>query len=163
MEDIQKILAEDEKILWRLSDPRKYRKYRKRIIKKRQLTPKLTLEELKKYEDIFVLTNKRWIQKNLDFNFKFDISKYPKNVLERHRDIITVNLDSIKMITIDVTNIGYYVDEEDFNKPVPTYLGVEAFKEFDNIMKILKELIPLELKEDNYGDLYLQRKDLKDE
>lgn len=162
MEAIQKLLAEDEKILWKLSDPRKYRKYRKKIIKKRQLTPELTLEELKKYEDIYVLTNKRWIQKNLDFNFKFDISKYPNNVLERHRDIISVNLDSIKFITIDVTNIGFYVDEEEFNKPVPTYLSVELFKEFDKVMKLLKELIPLKLKEDKYG-IYLQRNDLKEE
>ncbi|MFX0073218.1 MAG: hypothetical protein ACFFAO_19235 [Candidatus Hermodarchaeota archaeon] len=162
MVEIQDILDKDEKILWKLKNPKKYRNYRKRIIKKHQLNPKLTIKELEKYEDIYILTNKRWIQKNLDFNFKFDISKYPKKVLKRHRDIISVNLDSIKMITIDVTNIGFYVDEEDFNKPVPTYLGVELFKEFDKVMKLLKELIPLELKEDKYGDLYLQRKNFKE-
>jgi len=124
----------------------------------------LSRKELRNYERVYMLTNKRWIQKDYDLSSNIDISKYKKGVLERNKDIIFVNLENIKVIyTVEDKEymIAFYIDydEENFED---SYLGVWlSLEEFQKVMKILKDVIPIKKgKQDNFGATTYFRKQL---
>jgi hypothetical protein len=59
----------------------------------------LQWKEYKKYHTFAILTNKRWIQKDLNVIYIKDTDDIAQNV-EHYKDIVFVNLDSIKLIEI---------------------------------------------------------------
>lgn len=64
-----------------------------RLIKK---TVQLPFRQLRKYNDVSILTNKRWIQKSLDL-LKINFSYYPKDVIEILGDIIFIGIENIHL------------------------------------------------------------------
>jgi len=122
----------------------------------------ISRKELRNYENVYILTNKRWIQKDYDLNFNIDISKYTKGALERKKDIVFVNLEKIQVIyTVEDKKymIAFYIDYDEENLE-ETYLGVWLSpEEFKKVMKILKKVIPIEKEKlDKFGATVYFRK-----
>jgi len=57
----------------------------------------LKWKDFKKYQKFAILTNKRWIQKDLTVIYLEDTDDLVKNV-EHYKDIVLVNLEAIKLI-----------------------------------------------------------------
>ncbi len=108
----------------------------------------LRWKDLKKYTTIVVLTNKRWIQKDL----KVIHTKNNKSVIERiehYKDIVFIKLEFIKLIQItEFKEIGkwkYWVSlylSYDKTGPKKNYLGVHFTSKirFQNLLENLKAL-----------------------
>ena len=59
----------------------------------------LTWKDLNKYETKCILTNKRWIQKDLNV-LKFKYSDYSMGDIEHYKDFVLIKLELIKLIEI---------------------------------------------------------------
>lgn len=71
-----------------------YSEYKK-IIKRLELK----LSNLRRYEEFFILTNKRWIQKSF-YLAKIDNFNYKSDLMVKQKDLAFVNLDNIEVIYI---------------------------------------------------------------
>lgn len=67
----------------------------KEIIKRLELK----LSDLKRYEEFFMLTNKKWIQKSFNL-VKVDDFNFESDLLLKQKDLAFVSLDSIEVIYI---------------------------------------------------------------
>jgi len=112
----------------------------------------LSSKELRQYDFIEIITNKRYIRKSYFFSYFKDLSKYPKNLIEQTGDIIFLNLDSIEKIIIEYKyrRIGLFLKgykPKFFND---TDFFIEFIDdEFDELIKLLKNTLTLERKEKN--------------
>ena len=144
IEEIKEILDEDEEILWRYSHKARYGKKHLKTI---QIEPPITLEEIRPYFDTYVLTNKRWIQKDLSYYcHTFVFPKFPKDKVERFRDIISVRFEYLALINI-VDTISVYMVYE-FDEKEMYCLGVDVpKKEHKDIISVLKTIKAFKFKE----------------
>ena len=129
-----------------------------RADKKQMNSLNLTRSQLKKYEKIWILTNKRWIQKNNDINRELYPEDLPPNTLERKNDIIFANLDAVKAVMIGKTDpedyrIWIYIDES-FTEYTDPNLGVEleSWEEYESFMYNFKKVVPLDEPEEENAD-----------
>lgn len=113
-------------------------------------------KNLKRYEEITVITGKRLIQKSYNV-FEIDYSQNPITDLENFeiiRDLVFINLEAIKVVIAEKLEFSYQVgfkfNLEDDNY-VPIFLNI-PFNKFDGFMEELIEKIPLKRKkrQDNY-------------
>ena len=122
----------------------------------------LTWKELRKYKCVYIITNKRWIQKDYDLNSNIDISKYSTKVLEKSGDIIFVNMESIQVIYTYEDNgytILFYIDYDEDNLEDSNLGVLLSSMEFIKAIKTLKEVIPLKKeKQDEFGGTIFYRK-----
>jgi len=96
---------------------------------------KIELSNLRNYEEFFILTNKRWIQKSF-YLVKIDDFKFDTEKIIKENDIAFVDLDNINVI---------YVSPQ---KKEKTYL-INFFKEWDKNL------------EESIFQLYLEKSDYK--
>lgn len=101
----------------------------------------LGFNQIKQYKDIYILTNKRWIQKCLDVLNIYEPT-FPLEIT-KHNDIVFINFDVIKSFFIQRKDsyTSYFIG---FDLKWPygqgLFIPYEIFPEF---IKILKELIPI--------------------
>ena len=91
----------------------------------------LKWKDFKKYHTFAILTNKRWIQKDLNVIYIKDTDDIAKNI-EHYKDIVFVNLDSIKLIEIvELKELGkwkYFISLYfSYNKKKPKYRSLGAW------------------------------------
>ena len=96
---------------------------------------KIELSNLRNYEEFFILTNRRWIQKSF-YLAKIDDFKFDTEKIIKENDIAFVDLDNINVI---------YVSPQ---KKEKTYL-INFFKEWDKNL------------EESIFQLYLEKSDYK--
>ena len=148
IDEVNHIINDDEDILWYYSY--KY-KYMKSTIKKLDLIPPISEEERKNYKNVFILTNKRWIQKELRKELHEYIKKYSEELVKRKRDIIYINIKDIKVWYI-IDTIGIYVDKTEYDSNNPTYLGADLpNKARLSLINILMNLSQFDFKEGKFG------------
>jgi len=110
----------------------------------------LKWKDYKKYHTFAILTNKRWIQKDLYVIYIEDTDDIAKNV-EQYKDIVFVNLDSIKLIEIiELKELGkwkYFISLYfSYNKKKPKKRSLGAWFSskspnqiiFNNLKTVLK-------------------------
>jgi hypothetical protein len=117
----------------------------------------LKWKDFKKYHAFAILTNKRWIQKDLDVIYMKDIEDNAKNV-EQYKDIVFVTLNSIKLIEIiELKELGkwkYFISlyfDYNKNKPKNESLGAWFSSKSPNqiIFNKLKTLLTMKHEEIN--------------
>ncbi len=135
------------------------------IKKLNQITKNLqvSLKDLRYYEEISVVSNKRLIQKSYNA-FKIDYSKNPISDLENHeiyRDMVFINLKAIKVVIAEKLEtsyqIGFKFSIKDDNL-IPLLFSV-PLNLFPSFIDELTEKIPLKHKKrkDNYIVNYFQK------
>ena len=148
IDEINQIINDDEDILWSYSH--KY-KYMKSTIKKLNLIPPISEEERKNYKNAFILTNKRWIQKELLKELHEYIKKYSEELVKRERDIIFIDIQDIKVWYI-IDTIGIYLDKTEYDSNKPTYLGADVPKKAKlRLINVLMNLSQFDFKEGKFG------------
>ena len=101
----------------------------------------LSFNQIKRYKDIYVLTNKRWIQKCLDvLNIKE--TTFPLEITI-HNDIIFIDFNQIKSFSAQPRDSynGYLIGF-DLNFPYGQVLFI-PYDIFPKFIKTLKEVIPI--------------------
>jgi len=105
--------------------------------------------ELGKYKKISILTNKRWIQKNIDMNRYIYPKDFPPDTIERNNDIIFVNLNAVKAVMVaesDPKNYRIWIYlKEPFTEYDDPHIGVEikSWGEYDKFMHCFKQFVLL--------------------
>lgn len=117
------------------------------------------LKDLKYYENCYVLTNKRWIEKSQEF-FDLDYREFVDYSVEKREDVIYIDLSRVYAV--------YHVSEKShfsvffkFN-PEREELFIGSTIPFDKSLDIMKKLENIldfvEKKEENWGTSYFLRK-----
>jgi hypothetical protein len=106
----------------------------------------LKLIDLKNYDEIYVLTNKRWIQKELKYSFLIDDSKFSPDILYRIKDVMFIDLNNFKIASIQKRRSQYTIffcinnpNNKDFNQKIFLNLNI---KEHNDLIIHLSKLIP---------------------
>jgi len=93
----------------------------------------LKLIDLKNYNEIYILTNKRWIQKELNYSFLIDDSKFSPDILYRIKDMMFIDLNNFKIASIQKRRSQYTIffcinepSNEDFNQKISLKLNFES-------------------------------------
>jgi len=117
-----------------------------------------TIDELKSYEEIDIITNKRIIQKNYIWadTLKKNLPEFAASSVKIKTDLIFLNIDAIEVIIVDLKNkeIGFMINEIKDNYII--YFDFFKRRGFDPnemfyALKILKEILPLrKVKENEY-------------
>lgn len=127
-----------------------------------KISTELTLKGLFQYQAIFVITDRRWIQKSFELNMKVDGSIEELQIIN---NLVGVTLDNIKAIITDSSGIIEFrldfiddVHSDNFNE---TWIGVEikSPEKYKSFMDVISKLILFE--EINHQDEfhYYCRKD----
>ncbi|MFW9968918.1 MAG: hypothetical protein ACFFDF_01875 [Candidatus Odinarchaeota archaeon] len=101
----------------------------------------LDFNQIKQYKDIYILTNKRWIQKSLDV-LNINETIFPLEIT-KHNDIIFIDFNQIKSIFTqrkDSANSYFFGFDLKFPWGQELFIPYVIFPEF---IKILKEVIPI--------------------
>ncbi len=106
----------------------------------------LKLIDLKNYDEIYILTNKRWIQKELNYSFLIDDSKFSPDILYRIKDVMFIDLNNFKIASIQKRRSQYTIffcinnpNNKDFNQKIFLNLNI---KEHNDLIIHLSKLIP---------------------
>ena len=106
----------------------------------------LKLIDLKNYNEIYILTNKRWIQKELTYSFLIDDSKFSPDILYRIKDMMFIDLNNFKIESIQKRRSHYTIffcinepSNEDFNQKISLKVNI---KEYNDLINHLNKLIP---------------------
>ena len=106
----------------------------------------LKLIDLKEYNEVYILTNKRWIQKELNYSFLIDDSKFSPDILNRIQDMMFIDLNYFKIASIQKRrsqNIIFYCindpNNEDFKQKIVIKVNN---KEYADLIIHLRKLIP---------------------
>ncbi len=117
---------------------REFKKYNKKL--------DLKLIDLKNYNEIYILTNKRWIQKELKYSFLIDDSKFSPDILYRIKDVMFIDLNNFKIASIQKRRSQYTIffcinnpNNKDFNQKIFLNLNI---KEHNDLIIHLSKLIP---------------------
>ncbi len=117
---------------------REFKKYNKKL--------DLKLIDLKNYDEIYILTNKRWIQKELNYSFLIDDSKFSPDILYRIKDVMFIDLNNFKIASIQKRRSQYTIffcinnpNNKDFNQKIFLNLNI---KEHNDLIIHLSKLIP---------------------
>lgn len=101
----------------------------------------LSFNQIKRYKDIYVFTNKRWIQKCLDV-LNINETTFPVEIT-KHNDIVFIDFSQIKsFITKRRDSHTSYEVGLDLNFPYGQVLFI-PYDVFPKFIKILKEVIPI--------------------
>ncbi|MFX1350135.1 MAG: hypothetical protein ACFE92_15820 [Promethearchaeota archaeon] len=119
----------------------------------------LKLSNLRSYEEFFILTNKRWIQKSFHLA-KIDEIRNEKNQIIKKKDIAFVNLDSIKVIYISPQKEGkvYHINffklwDKNLEESIfHVFLEENDYKKMIEILRKIVEIIKEEHDVFKYGD-----------
>ncbi|MFX1257761.1 MAG: hypothetical protein ACFFAN_07880 [Promethearchaeota archaeon] len=121
---------------------------------------KLSWKDLNKHQNITILTNKRWIQKDLSF-LRLDFEKYSKKGMELHRDIAFINLNLIKFIEVHESRLkdkDYYAISLYFsyNKKEPEgiqlrtlFRSTHSTPKYEEFLKSIKKILQIKKEEHN--------------
>ncbi len=124
---------------------KKYKNSKKQVIEKYQLS----LEELRNYHFLWVLTNKKWIQK--DFTSDDKVKMDPAGIMQQKGDILQIDLKSIRIIEIkrNFREISFYISDDYYLAKSPNLsVEIHSKQDFKNLEQVIRDLIPIE-KEDN--------------
>ncbi len=117
---------------------REFKKYNKKL--------DLKLIDLKNYNEIYILTNRRWIQKELKYSFLIDDSKFSPDILYRIKDVMFIDLNNFKIASIQKRRSQYTIffcinnpNNKDFNQKIFLNLNI---KEHNDLIIHLSKLIP---------------------
>lgn len=109
----------------------------------------LKLIDLKNYNEIYILTNKRWIQKELNYSYLIDDSKFSPDILCRIKDMTFIDLNNFKIASLQKRRSQYIIfycinepNNEDFNQKI--FLKVNI-KEYNDLIIHLSKLIPMNI------------------
>ena len=109
----------------------------------------LRLIDLKNYNEIYILTNKRWIQKELKYSFFIDDSKFSPDILYRIKDMMFIDLNNFKIASIQKRRSQYIIffcinepNNEDFNQKILLKVNI---KEYNDLIVHLSKLIPMNI------------------
>jgi hypothetical protein len=101
----------------------------------------LGFNQIRRYKDIYVLTNKQWIQKCLDV-LNINETTFPVEIT-KHNDIVFIDFNQIKsFITKRRDSHTSYEVGLDLNFPYGQVLFI-PYDVFPKFLKILKEVIPI--------------------
>ena len=141
-------MLENEQIIWSLTNKKK--RYNKRYLKRVGINPyDLRLyAENKFYEEIYILTNQRFILKSDRDWFNIDAQKHSEDEIGVFQDIAYLTLDSLKVVHICPTenapDLGFTLSlDKDVSKTC-TYIGF--LLTFENTLDFwcnLKKIVPL--------------------
>lgn len=110
----------------------------------------LQLTDLKQYDQIHVLTNIRWLQKDFRSLLFFDQSKVPSELLAISNDIAFIKLRDIEKATISKVSRFYKIAFEfkcDINGiKYPPFIVKFKLDEYRAVKRLLSDLIPIETK-----------------
>lgn len=131
-----------------------YSEYKK-IIKRLELK----LSNLRRYEEFFILTNKRWIQKSF-YLAKIDNFNYKSDLMVKQKDLAFVNLDNIEVIYVSPQKKGkryrvnfFRIWDKTSEDSVLQVLLEENY--YQKLMETLRELFQITEEEQDvikYGD-----------
>jgi hypothetical protein len=127
----------------------------KRIAKKLEIK----LSELSRYEEFFILTNKRWIQKSF-YLAKINDLEYARDNLTIQNDLAFVNLDNIKLIYVspqkkgEIYKVNFFRlwDKNSEDSILQVFLEEN---DYQKLMETLRELFQITEEEQDvikYGD-----------
>ena len=109
----------------------------------------LRLIDLKNYNEIYILTNKRWIQKELSYSYLIDDSKFSPDILCRIKDMMFIDLNNLKITSIQKGRSQYIISfcinepsHEDFNQKILLKVNI---KEYNELIIHLNKLIPMNI------------------
>lgn len=106
----------------------------------------LKLIDLKNYNEIYILTNKRWIQKELNYSFLIDDSKFSPDILNRIKDMMFIDLNYFKIASIQKRRsqniILYCINDPNNEDFIQKILLKVNDKEYNDLIIHLRKLIP---------------------
>ncbi len=117
---------------------------------------KVTFKQIKKYKELYVLTNRTWIQKSLDI-LSVNESTFPLQITLQ-KDLIKIDFSQIKSFFVQRRDSykNYFIG---FDIELPSgqgfFIPYQIFPEF---IEILKEVIPIQREvHDKHGLIYFHR------
>jgi hypothetical protein len=120
------------------------------IQKLRRLDIKLL--ELRAYNQIHLLTDKRWIQKDFRSLLDFEGSNIPLDVITRKKDIVFISLNNIQKVTVKKIrsnyNINFHFKNDSSLIQYPSFTVKFKFNDYQELKRILSQIIPLEIVRD---------------
>ncbi|MFX1427285.1 MAG: hypothetical protein ACFFBE_12595 [Promethearchaeota archaeon] len=127
-------------------------------LRKRRLH--LEYKQLKNYEQFDIITNKRYIRRHYYLNYKVDLSRYIfEHYIEKIDDIIFLKLENIKSVIVahQIKEINFILEDE------PSMFSIKAlemsFEDFNEALKILKQILNLDiLEQDRQYEKYIRKK-----
>ena len=132
MKEIRKILDRDEKIIWQV-------------------------EYAKNWE--YVLTSKRWFEKQGSDIENLDYTRDTKHQVTRIQGFISFPLESIKIIHLSNT-LGIYLNEKSFTiEKVPLFGADLKKRDGLELLSHLIRIIPFQIEQANKDSLFLKRVD----
>ncbi len=126
---------------------------------------KLKLRNLRKYEEFFILTNKRWIQKSF-YLAKMDNSEYKGDQIIKQNDLAFVDLYDIEIIYISpqkddkMYHVNFFKLWDKFIEESVLHVFLEE-NDFQKLMETLRDIFQIIKEERNiikYGDFALYSK-----
>ena len=108
----------------------------------------MTDKELRNYEETYVLTNKRWFQKNYDQNHRFDENWYRNEDVEHRGELVIVRLDVIDAGTINryksYPHVRFHLRDEELDYlSSPLGVDLDPRKDVKDFLNLLKETLNL--------------------
>ncbi|MHA1284313.1 MAG: hypothetical protein ACTSVV_15410 [Promethearchaeota archaeon] len=151
LEEINKMLDKDEKILWIKSSKMKVSKnWAKNLMRDKRYKDRLKniakakdIEE-KEYENRYVVTNKR-ILVNSKLNLLYDFSGIPERIFGQEGDIAYIMLEGLDSFEIEKNKTNYYVWIN--SEPIKKGAGVFLFEgltqeELDKLLDVFAVVFP---------------------
>lgn len=86
--------------------------------KRKKKVLKMNKLELQKYDDVHLMTNKAWYQKNYDYNVLIEPTLLDREDIKCVGDVIRVERNAIKYVSVNKSGISYKVKfhvEEEFD------------------------------------------------
>lgn len=86
--------------------------------KRKKKVLKMSKLELQKYDDVHLMTNKAWYQKNYDYNVLIEPTLLDREDIECFGDVIRVERSAMKYISVNKSGMSYKVKfhvEEEFD------------------------------------------------
>lgn len=124
----------------------------------------LNEEQIRSYHNFYILTNKRWIQKQLFIQTTKYAMQLPKDLIKVENDLISINSKDIK-IWVFYSDISLYVDIDEYH--ANKFTRIEAFnrhlsKYTTSLVNVLNSFPQYQKKEWSYGKIMFYTKELEE-
>ncbi|MFX0038810.1 MAG: hypothetical protein ACFFAB_05690 [Candidatus Heimdallarchaeota archaeon] len=112
----------------------------------------LKFADLQSYDQIHIITNERWIQKDFKSLLYSGENKFPHGAISQTKDMVFIELKNIKKVTVTKIRSNYNIA---FHfKPIfglnqtPTFNVKFKFNDYKELKNVLIEIITLEILKD---------------
>ena len=107
------------------------------------------MTDLRSYNQIHVLTNKRWIQKDFRSLVDFGDTKSPHEAISRTKDFVFIYLNNIQKATVSrirsTYNISFHFKPIFSLNQYPTFNVKFKLNDYQELKKLLSDTINLEI------------------